>query len=170
MPTFLSFLAGVLLGGGACYGLFEHTALLGVYPGEAFTGAAGKQLKLSVKLHRFQLKPNSLGEFDDWVLFEQHHHAETVATLEREAMYTEAIFRDRKNDPETIFWLEIHGPQGASEANSPLEIDKIYDHFMAETLVPHSRVTMLPEYTLLPSFLLDAIAAHEDHCTRTTQP
>ncbi len=78
-------------------------------------------------------------------------------------MYTEGIFRDRVGDPTTIFWLEIHGAQGATTESSPLAIDRAYQRFMADTFVPHSRVTMQPEYTLLPSFLLDAIAAHEQN-------
>lgn len=162
MHKLLSFLAGVLLGGDACYGLLHQRLALSTGSDSSSVPHADAP-PLTVRLHRFQLRPDKLDEFQSWIQFEHDHHAETVATLEREQMYTEGIFRDRVGDPTTIFWLEIHGAQGATTESSPLAIDRAYQRFMADTFVPHSRVTMQPEYTLLPSFLLDAIAAHEQN-------
>lgn len=117
--------------------------------------------ELVVKLHRFQLKPDQLPEFDRWIAFEHAHHAETVATLEREHMYAETIFRDREHDPTTIYWAEVRGAGGASVTTPPLAIDKVYEGFMQRTLLPGSPVTLQPEYTLVPPFLLESIHAHE---------
>ena len=116
---------------------------------------------LVVKLHRFKLKPDQLEEFDRWIAFEHAHHGETLATLEREHMYAESIFRDREHDPTTIYWAELRGAGGASVGNSPLPIDKVYEGFMQRTLVPGSHTMLQPEYTLVPPFLLESIAAHE---------
>jgi Family of unknown function (DUF6176) len=116
---------------------------------------------LVVHLHRFRLQTDRLDEFNQWVNFEHEHHAATVETLEREKMYVEAIFRDRNHDPATIYWLEIRGADGAASASSPLPIDKTYNRFMQDTLVPHSRMTMEPEYILIPDFIEESISAHE---------
>lgn len=117
--------------------------------------------ELIVKLHRFYIKPDQSAEFDRWIAFEHAHHAETVATLEREHMYAETIFRDREHDPNTIYWAELRGANGASVTTSPLPIDKVYDGFMQRSLVPGSHAVLQPEYTLVPSFLLESIAAHD---------
>lgn len=117
--------------------------------------------ELVVKLHRFQLKPNQLEEFDRWIAFEHAHHGETTATLEREHMYAESIFRDREHDPTTIYWAELRGAGGAPVGSSPLPIDKVYEGFMQRTIVPGSHAVLQPEYTLVPSFLLESIASHE---------
>lgn len=116
--------------------------------------------EVKVLLHSFQLQPDKLDEFEQWMLFEHEHHAETLATLEREKMYVEAIFRDVEHAPRTIYWLEVRGANGAQVENSPLPIDKVYERFMADTILPHSHVKMNPEYLLTPDFLRSAISAH----------
>ena len=123
--------------------------------------AGSKQPELTVRLHRFRLQADKLTEFDRWIRFEHEHHEETLETLEREKMYAEAIFRDPFADPATIYWLEIRGPKGESVSTSPLPIDREYELFMSDTLVPHSGITMNPEYVLVPRFISNAIAQHE---------
>jgi hypothetical protein len=56
-------------------------------------------------LYRFELNPGKLNRFDDWIRFEHAHHAETVATLEREKMYFEGVFRDRDGQKDVIYWF-----------------------------------------------------------------
>lgn len=146
LMTVTSFSIGVVIGG-----LLFRTP----------TVSASASPELVVKLHRFQIKPDQSAEFDRWIAFEHTHHAETVATLEREHMYAETIFRDREHDPNTIYWAELRGAGGASVTTSPLPIDKVYDGFMQRTLVPGSHAVLQPEYTLVPPFLLESIAAHE---------
>ena len=157
MRPSIPFLAGLLLGGAACYGLvFRSLHPMALPP-------APPSVPLVVRLHRFKVDPASLSIFDEWMQFEHANHAETVATLNREQMYVEAIFRDREQDPTTIYWLEVRSPDGASSNRSPLPIDETYDQFERETLVPHSRRTLLPEYTLVPDFLMKSISAqHEE--------
>ena len=141
------------------------TFILGIFAGcigmRTLAVSAAAAPELVVKLHRFQIKPDQSAEFERWIAFEHAHHAETVATLEREHMYAETIFRDREHDPNTIYWAELRGAGGAAVTTSPLPIDKVYDGFMQRTLVPGSHVVLQPEYTLVPPFLLESIAAHE---------
>jgi Family of unknown function (DUF6176) len=95
------------------------------------------------------------------VQFERAHHTETVATLEREKMYLEAIFRDRVNQKDVIYWLVIRGEGGATSETSPLAIDQQYQQFMHETLKKGSRTTLSTEYALVPPFIEAAIDAHQ---------
>jgi hypothetical protein len=76
-------------------------------------------------LYRYELKPDRLDRFDDWIRFEHTHYAETVETLEGEKMYFEAIFRDDANQKDVIYWLAIRSEGGSSVDTSPLKIDKI---------------------------------------------
>lgn len=156
MKSTKSFLYGLGVGCAACLLALN----VGKRPTTVSAQVPRSPQSLVVRLHRFSLRPDRLPEFDQWVQFEHDHHAETVATLEREKMYAEAIFRDREHDPTSIYWLEIRDEGGGETSNSPLPIDRQYARFMQETLVPHSRLTLLPEYTLTPPFLLAAIKAH----------
>jgi Family of unknown function (DUF6176) len=114
----------------------------------------------TVKLYRFELNPDRLDRFDEWVRFEHAHHAETVATLEREKMYFEAIFRDPAREKDVIYWLAVQGEGGGHTDDSPLAIDRRYDQFMRETLKKGSRTTLTTEYALVPPFLVKEIQSH----------
>jgi hypothetical protein len=103
----------------------------------------------------------TLDRFDDWIWFEHTHQAETVETLEREKMYFEAIFRDRENQKDVIYWLAINGEGGSSVDSSPLEIDKQYEAFMHETLKKNSSRALSTEYFLIPEFVMRAIDQHQ---------
>ena len=124
------------------------------------------QRSLKVTLYRYELKPDKLDHFEDWIQFEHAHHAETVETLEREKMYFEAIFRDRVNQKDVIYWLAINGEGGGTGETSPLEIDKKYDQFERETLKKGSRQELSTEYFLVPEFVTRAITQHERDSTR----
>ncbi len=126
------------------------------------TVSASSAPQVVARLHRFSLKPDQLPEFDRWVAFEHAHHDETLATLEREHMYIETIFRDREHDPATIYWVELRGVGGAAVESSPLPIDKVYEEFMHRTLVPGPHRTLQPEYTLVAPFVQQAIAGHRE--------
>ena len=115
----------------------------------------------TVKLYRFELNPARLDRFDEWVSFEHAHHAETVATLEREKMYFEAIFHDPAREKDVIYWLAVQGEGGGHIEDSPLGIDKQYGQFMQETLKKGSRTTFTTEYALVPPFLVKEIQNHQ---------
>ncbi len=144
----------------ACFTAFALGVVAGGLCSRTPAVSASAIPELVVKLHRFKLKSDQLPEFDRWIAFEHAHHEETLATLEREHMYAESIFRDREHDPTTIYWAELRGAGGASVTSSPLPIDKIYEGFMQRTLVPGSHAVLDPEYTLVPPFLLESIRVH----------
>jgi hypothetical protein len=143
---------GMLLGVGATL----------AWPRERMALAAGDAAPAPlprVRLYRFELNPDALDTFEQWVAFEHAHHPETVATLAREQMYVEALFRDRSREPGVLYWLAVDSGQGASVESSPLPIDKVYQDFMARTLQKGSRRVLETEYVLMPDFLLGAIQA-----------
>jgi len=154
MRNLVLLIIGTLLGGLSTFGLlrFVQVEHAGPRPVSADTASPFK-----VTLYRFELKPDSLGKFDEWVKFEHAHQDETVATLSREKMYFEAIFRDRVRQKDVIYWLAIQGEGGATTQTSPLAVDKEYEHFMQQTLKPGSRTTLSTEYFLTPDFVVDAI-------------
>jgi Family of unknown function (DUF6176) len=157
MKNALLLLCGVLLGSLATLGAvhFEHS---GSKPNQNPTAAT--VVPATATLYRFELNPDKLDRFEDWVRFEHAHHAETVGTLERERMYFEAIFRDKARDKSVIYWLAVQGQGGGHTDDSPLPIDKQYEQFMQETLKKGSRTTLSTEYMLVPPFIVDAIQHH----------
>lgn len=156
MKTLMLLVAGALLGVFGSYAMGS-----GQRPVPRETEQVSKPQPIEVTLYRFELNPDKLARFEEWVQFERSHHAETVATLERERMYFEAIFRDRANRKDVIYWLAIRGKGGATSETSPLPIDRQYQQFMHETLKKGSRTTLTTEYALVPPFIQSAVDAHQ---------
>jgi Family of unknown function (DUF6176) len=152
----------MLIGGAAMGSMFTYFVIKSSGPVVyAQPDVAAQRRPLKVALYRYELKPDKLDRFDDWIQFEHTHHAETVETLEREKMYFEAIFRDRENQKDVIYWLAINGEGGSSVDSSPLEIDKQYEAFMHETLKKNSSRALSTEYFLIPEFVMRAIDQHQ---------
>jgi hypothetical protein len=81
---------------------------------------------------------------------------ETLATLEREQMYVEVIFREMIDGEECLSWLSIQGETGESVHTSPHEIDRLHLEFWRECIDPSGgAVEGLPQVVMVP----DAIAA-----------
>lgn len=114
-----------------------------------------------VTLHRFEVKPDKLERFQAWMRLYRTEHRATVATLERERTYVEAMFRDRQHAPRVIWWLEAQGEGGARVESSPLDIDKKHQAFMDEVLKPGSHARLDTEFMLAPDFAVEAIRAHQ---------
>jgi hypothetical protein len=115
---------------------------------------------LHVHLQRFEIAPGKLERWEEWMQFQADLHEEVVATLQRERTYLEAIFRDRTGAGNSVYWLTIKGEGGATVESSPLEVDRIHLEFWNEVIRPGVRVEMKTESTLIPAFLLQAIATH----------
>jgi len=61
---------------------------------------------MKVELTRFRIKPNKVGRVDDWLSVLNARIDECVATLGREKMFVEVVFRERHNDEE--FFVLVH--------------------------------------------------------------
>ena len=59
---------------------------------------------------------------------------ETLATLEREQMHVEVIFRERVGDDEFLSWFSIQGEGGERPETSPHELDRLHLEFWRECI------------------------------------
>ncbi len=116
---------------------------------------------LKVSLYRFKLNTANLPVYHEWVQWHHDAYLPMVATLDRERMYFESVFRDSIAEPDVIYWLAINGEGGATSATSPLDIDKKHVEYMKKILVRGSRTTLQTEFTLLPDFIEKAIGEHQ---------
>ena len=79
---------------------------------------------LKVELSRATVLPGRSDEADRWMAMLQERHAECVATLDRERMAVEVVFRSREDDgTEHLWWFAIQGLEAAGLDDSPHPID-----------------------------------------------
>ncbi|HVU98714.1 MAG TPA: DUF6176 family protein [Puia sp.] len=112
-------------------------------------------------LYRFTLNKSNMDVYQQWVRWHHEAYQPMIATLEREKMYFESVFRDTANEPGVIYWLAIDGEGGANSTSSTSEIDKKHVEYMKQILVKGSRVTLKTEFTLIPSFIDECIDRHQ---------
>jgi hypothetical protein len=110
---------------------------------------------LVVRLHRVSIRPDELDGYRQWQAFLHARHAEAVATLAREHMLVEAMFRD-KADPTTLFWLEVKDDQGATVESSDADIDIKHRQFMQRVLDPGTWSVMETDNVLVAPFIAGA--------------
>jgi hypothetical protein len=116
---------------------------------------------LQATLYRFTLNKGNMDVYQEWVRWHHEAYQPMIATLEREKMYFESVFRDTANEPGVIYWLAIDGEGGASSTTSTSEIDKKHVEYMKQILVKGSRITLKTEFTLIPSFIEECIDRHQ---------
>jgi hypothetical protein len=80
---------------------------------------------LRVELSRARVKPGQSAEADRWMRMLNDRVDECVATLDRERMALEIVFRLHEEGEEFLYWVSIFGPDGAGLDES-LPIDR--DH------------------------------------------
>jgi hypothetical protein len=143
-----AFLAGLLAGGGA-------VALLRA---RDEGGSVTLRNPLQVRLHRVEIRADGLGRYADWQRFLHDRHRDAVATLAREHMFVEAMFRDPAHDPRTLYWLEVRDDAGAHDNDSGQEIDREHERYMREVLRNDSWSVLDTENVLVAPFVQDAVA------------
>jgi hypothetical protein len=79
---------------------------------------------MTVELSRGRVLPGASAEADRWMEMLQQRHAECVATLDRERMAVEVVFRSKEPDgTEYLWWFAIKGNDGAGLDTSQHAID-----------------------------------------------
>jgi hypothetical protein len=68
---------------------------------------------LVVELSRAKVLPGASAEADRWMAMLNERLDECVATLDRERMAIEIIFRLKENGEDYLFWVSVHGADGA---------------------------------------------------------
>lgn len=67
---------------------------------------------LRVELSRAKVKPGQSAEADRWMRMLNERADECVATLDRERMAIEIVFRLHEDSEDFLYWVSIFGPDG----------------------------------------------------------
>src|SRR6266700_3879486 len=79
---------------------------------------------MTVELSRGTVLPGRSDQADRWMAMLRERHAECVASLDRERMSVEVVFRSKEPDgTEHLWWFSLKGDQGAGLEDSPFPID-----------------------------------------------
>lgn len=147
-------------------GALTGAAVLAVAQGrsrEAAAPAPALRYPLQVRLHRVEIRDDKLDRYADWQRFLHARHDEATATLAREHMYVEAMFRDPQRDPHALYWLEVRDDAGAHSNDSTLEIDREHERYMHEVLRSDTWSILATENVLVAPFVEQAIARRQAH-------
>jgi hypothetical protein len=104
---------------------------------------------LVVELSRAKVLPGASAEADRWMKMLNDRIDECVATLDRERMAIEIVFRLREDDQDYLYWVQVRGAGGAG-LDMSLPIDRDHDAQARRTKEPgwveaEPQVLMLPD-------------------------
>jgi hypothetical protein len=105
---------------------------------------------LVVELSRAKVLPGARGEADRWMTMLDDRVDECVATLDRERMAVEIVFRLKEDGQDYLYWVAIRGEHGASLETSTHPIDLDHQSQARRTKEPgwteaEPQVLMLPD-------------------------
>jgi hypothetical protein len=122
---------------------------------------------MKVELTRFRIRPDKTDRVDEWLRLLNARIDECVATLQREKMHVEVVFRERFQDEEFLYWFTIQDEFGESLETSPHEIDKIHRSFSRECIdLSYGAVDPLPQVIMIPEHVATAMDWFEPQNTR----
>lgn len=110
---------------------------------------------LRVELSRARLQPGKSELADEWMAMLNERIDECVATLDREKMALELVFRRADEDGEWIYWVSIYGPDGAGLDES-VAIDRDHVAYGRQCKTPGWEEAV-PQFFLAPDSVRDAI-------------
>ncbi len=104
---------------------------------------------LVVELSRCKVLPGASAEADTWMRMLDDRVDECVATLDRERMAIEIVFRLKEDGEDHLFWVSVHGEHGGG-LDLSIPIDRDHDAQARRTKQPgwveaEPQVLMLPE-------------------------
>lgn len=103
---------------------------------------------LRVELSRAKVKPGQSAAADRWMHMLNDRVDECVATLDRERMALEIVFRLTEDGEEFLYWVSVFGPAGKGLDES-LAIDR--DHIeMGRRVKEPGWVEATPQFLLMP--------------------
>jgi hypothetical protein len=109
---------------------------------------------LRVRYARRRIRPGMRAEVDRWMDMLNERCDEAVATLERERVAAELVFRDG----DALVWVMIQGEGGAAIDDSPFAIDREHAAFAGRCLLPREPEAE-PLVLLLPAPVREAVLA-----------
>ena len=112
---------------------------------------------LHVELSRCKVLPGASAEADKWMKMLDDRRDECVATLDRERMAIEIIFRLKEDGQDYLFWVSVYGEHGAGlDLSNP--IDRDHDAQARRSKEP-GWVEAEPQVLLLPDPVREAVLA-----------
>ncbi len=91
---------------------------------------------MRVELTKYRVKPGKSERVDEWIKMLNDRIDECLATLPREKMYVEAIFREKVGDEEFLYWFSVQGEGGEDVRTSEHDLDIEHLKFGRECLDP----------------------------------
>ncbi len=111
---------------------------------------------LVVELSRAKVLPGAGAEADRWMAMLDERRDECVATLDRERVAVEVVFRLQEDGEDHLFWMTIRGDSGAGIESSEHAIDR--DHVaQAQRTKEPGWVEAEPQVLLLPEPVRQAV-------------
>lgn len=113
---------------------------------------------LVVELSRATVLPGASDEADRWMTMLDDRVEECVATLDRERMAVEIVFRVQEDGQDHLYWVAIRGEHGASLDTSEHQIDRDHEAQARRTKQP-GWVEAEPQVLMLPDPVREAVLA-----------
>jgi hypothetical protein len=113
---------------------------------------------LVVELSRARVLPGASAEADRWMQMLDDRVDECVATLDRERMAVEIVFRLQEEGEDHLFWVAIRGAGGAGLDTSDHQIDRDHEAQARRTKEP-GWVEAEPQVLMLPAPVREAVLA-----------
>ena len=113
---------------------------------------------LVVELSRAKVLPGASAEADRWMAMLDERVDECVATLDRERMAVEVVFRLQEDGEDHLFWMSIRGEGGEPLETSEHQIDKDHEAQARRTKEP-GWVEADPQVLMLPDPVREAVLA-----------
>lgn len=117
-------------------------------------------------LVRRRIRPGMEAEVDRWMDKLRARRDECIATLDRERMAVELIYRERRPEGEALTWVVVHAPGGRPLEGSPFAIDEIHRSYVERCLDADSLETIEAELFLAPPEVEEAIGRFVARTTR----
>lgn len=112
---------------------------------------------LVVELSRARVMPGAGEEADRWMRMLNDRLDECVATLDRERMAIEIVFRLREGGEDYLYWVSVKGEDGAG-LDPDLPIDRDHVEQAKRTKEP-GWVEAEPQVLMLPNPVREAVMA-----------
>ncbi|MEP7020477.1 MAG: DUF6176 family protein [Pseudonocardiales bacterium] len=104
---------------------------------------------LVVELSRGKVLPGAGAEADKWMRMLDDRVDECVATLDRERMAIEIVFRLREGEDDYLYWVTVRGAGGSTDLDPDSAIDR--DHLaQAKRTKKPGWVEAEPQVLMLP--------------------
>jgi hypothetical protein len=113
---------------------------------------------LVVELSRGKVLPGASEEADRWMQMLDDRVDECVATLDRERMAVEIVFRLKEEGADYLYWVAIRGESGAALESSEHPIDVDHQAQARRTKEP-GWVEAEPQVLMLPEPVREAVLA-----------